>query len=227
MAVMYVISIDGACRRNGKPDCVSAGGVFIQKFVDEKCIYTDLIYSSERKSTNQRGEITALSNALAYIRQMCSVGDTVQIVTDSEYIFNTMTKEWFIGWESRGWLTAAGEPVKNADLWKSIYALHKQCSEYYDINYYHIKGHCISFGKVTANRLLDEDDSGSKLLQEIYKKYDASLATKQDTFENAQELSYRNNGFRLPDNIFRRFVVANTVVDAIATKRVDAADSQS
>ena len=26
---MLVIAIDGACRRNGKPDCVSAGGVFI------------------------------------------------------------------------------------------------------------------------------------------------------------------------------------------------------
>ena len=226
MVVMYVISIDGACRRNGKPDCVSAGGVFIQQFVDGECLYTDLMYCSEFNSTNQRGEIKALSSALAWIDMQCSWGESVQIITDSEYIFNTMTKEWFIGWESRNWLTAAGEPVKNADLWKSIYELHKQCSNI-DINYYHIKGHCISFGKVTANRLLDEDDSGSKLLQEIYKKYDASLATKQDTFENAQELSYRNNGFRLPDDIFRRFVVANTMADAIATKEVDAADSQS
>ena len=65
------------------------------------------------------------------------------------------------------------------------------------------------------------------MLQEIYSKYDVSVATKQDVFENAQELSFRNNGFRLPADIFRRFVVANTMADAIATKRVDAADSQS
>lgn len=224
---MYVISIDGACRRNGKPDCVSAGGVFIQQYEADSCIHTDVIHCCDLRSTNQRGEIKALSAALEYIIKMCSVGDTIQIVTDSEYIFNTMTKEWFIGWESRGWLTAAGEPVKNADLWRSVYELHKKCSEYYDVNYYHIKGHCISFGKVTANRLLDADDSGSRLLQEIYSKYDVSVATKQDVFENAQELSFRNNGFRLPEDIFRRFVVANTMADAIATKRVDAADSQS
>ncbi len=227
MAVMYVISIDGACRRNGKPDCVSSGGVFIQKFEADKCVDTIALARIDLNSTNQRGEIKALATALEWIKNNCGYATPIQIITDSEYIFNTMTKEWFIGWESRGWLTASGEPVKNADLWRKVYDLHKMCSEYYGVNYYHIKGHCISFGKVTANRLLDEDDSGSKLLQEIYKKYDASLATKQDTFESAQELSYRNNGFRLPDNIFRNFVVANTMADAIATKEVDAADSQS
>lgn len=223
---MYVISIDGACRRNGKPDCVSAGGVFIQKFELDKLVSTVCLSCNDFNSTNQRGEIKALATALSWIRYNCGYEAPIQIVTDSEYIFNTMTKEWFIGWSSRNWLTAAGEPVKNADLWQEVFGLYKLCG-IHDITYYHIKGHCISFGKVTAGRLLDADQSGKTLLQEIYKKYDVSVATKRDVLENAQELSFRNNGFRLPEHVFRRFIVANTVVDAIATKEVDAADSQS
>ena len=224
---MYVISIDGACRRNGKPNCISSGGVFIQTFDGDECVDTMSLACSDFNSTNQRGEMKALIAALQWLVEGVQRNAPTQIVTDSEYIFNAMTKEWFVGWESRSWLTAAGEPVKNADLWQEIAKLHKYCCHSLDVNYYHIKGHCISFGKVTANRLLDADGSGSMLLQEIYKKYDASVATKQGVFENAQELSFRNNGFRLPNHIFRRFVVANTMADAIATKEVDAADSQS
>lgn len=223
----YVISIDGACRRNGKPDCVSSGGVFIQYFNNfghfERC---GVGACYEKASTNQRGELHALLVALNYIAQETDAQDDIQIVTDSEYLFNAMTKTWFVGWASRGWLTASMEPVKNADLWMNVSNLYQTLLGR-DINYYHIKGHCISFGRVTADRLLNLDCTGNLLLQEIYKKFDESVVTKQSLFSAAQKLSARNNGFPLPEDVFRNFVVANTVADAVATKEVDAADARS
>ena len=62
---MLLISIDGACRRNGKPDCVSAGGVFIQQFDSKLNLQqTSILSNYETASTNQRGELLALLTAL-------------------------------------------------------------------------------------------------------------------------------------------------------------------
>lgn len=224
---MLVIAIDGACRRNGKPDCVASGGVFVKQYNEENTLVaTQLLSVWEVKSTNQRGELLALLKALDYI---CSSKQNAQIITDSEYLFNAMTKEWYIGWESRDWMTAAYEPVKNSDIWRSIKQVYETCinERNLDILFYHVKGHCIPFGKVTANTLLNVDPTGRALLEEVYKKYDkvASTPKTQQLLEKANELSLKNNGYTLSEEVLRDFVAANVVVDAIATKCVDAADS--
>lgn len=220
---MLIISIDGACRRNGKPDCVSSGGVFIEQYNEEVLVGTKILSNYEIQSTNQRGELLALITALDYV---WSAKQPTQIVTDSEYIFNAMTKEWFVGWENREWLTASYEPVKNSDLWREIKHAYDKCrAADIDIVFYHIKGHCIPFGKVTANTLLTKDATGQALLKEVYKKFDAAAPSKQDKLSDANELSYKNNGFYMPHDIQRHFVVINTMADAIATKCVDAADA--
>ena len=78
---MLLISIDGACRRNGKPDCVAAGGVFIQQFdKDLHLQQTSILSNYETSSTNQRGELLALLTALDHI---WSAKQSTQIVTDS------------------------------------------------------------------------------------------------------------------------------------------------
>lgn len=222
---MLIISIDGACRRNGKPNCVSAGGVFIQHF-DEglNLVQTKALSNYETKSTNQRGELVALLTALDYI---WSAKQETQIVTDSEYLFNAMTKEWYKSWQHKGWVTAIGEPVKNRDLWQAISQAYCRCvAAGIDITFFHIKGHCIPFGKVTANTLLSKDPTGCTLLQEVHLKYGSVCdTTKKDLLVHANELSERNNGFRLDSLTLRRFVVANVMADAIATKCVEAADA--
>lgn len=222
---MLVIAIDGACRRNGKPNCVSSGGIFIEQYdCDLNLVSTKILSNYEVKSTNQRGELLALLTAIDYV---WSSNQPTQIITDSEYIFNAMTKEWFVGWENRKWLTASFEPVKNSDLWCEIKHAYDKCLEAgIDIVFYHIKGHCISFGKVTANTLLVKDTTGHALLAEVYKKYDATAhTTKVDKIKDANDLSIKNNGFKLDPQKMRHFVVLNTMADAIATKCVDAADS--
>lgn len=222
---MLLISIDGACRRNGTPDCVAAGGVFIQQFdKDLHLQQTSILSNYEMSSTNQRGELLALLTALDYI---WSAKQSTQIVTDSEYLFNAMTKEWYKSWQHKGWITVIGEPVKNKDLWQEIASAYCRCEDAgIDIVFYHIKGHCIPFGKVTANTLLTKDTTGASLMAEVFIKYDmVSKTTKKDQLEQANTLSERNNGFKLTPDKMRQFVVANVMADAVATKCVEAADA--
>lgn len=219
---MLRISIDGACRRNGKPDCVSSGAMFVQYVEDGVVAETDFRATHEHNSTNQRGELHALILALT---KVVDTDKYAQIITDSEYLFNAMTKDWYVRWAGNGFKTASGDDVKNADLWKKVALLAKKCSNTgVEVSYYHIKGHCIPFGKVTADKLLSEDDTGSFLYREVAKKYDVLAPTKQDILKHAQGLSIKNNGFELDEETLKDFVVSNVVVDAIATAEVDEAD---
>lgn len=221
---MLTMAIDGACRRNGKPDCTASGGVFYYGYNTDQLYYCGTLQAYEFNSTNQRGELLALLKALDAALQFDE--ETVTIVTDSEYIFNAMTKQWYNNWHNKGWTTASGDPVKNRDIWLEIKMLADRCERQdVELLFYHIKGHCISFGRVTADNLLSRDPSGKELFEAASKKFTASAPTKQHIFDAAQVLSLRNNGYKLPDNVFKRFVVMNTVADAIATKVVDQADS--
>lgn len=220
------IAIDGACRRNGKPDCVASGGVFIQGINYDGTIAgycTKGVY--EYGSTNQRGELLALLKALKVIQTRdCEAS----IVTDSEYIFNAMTKQWYKNWQFNDWLTRDGNPVKNRDIWEQIAEYADKCErQENEVTFFHIKGHCIPFGTVTATNSLIKDPSGEELLGLVCTKFDEVAASKRVLFEKASELSAKNNGFDLDINgpVFKKWVMANVVADAIATKVVDEADS--
>jgi len=218
------IAIDGACRRNGKPDCTASGGVFIQQFDDAHSrVATKVLSAYEYNSTNQRGELLALLKALEYIY---SADMEACVVTDSEYIFNAMTKKWYDSWRNNDWCTRSGEVAKNVDIWREIAHAADKCERAeIDVTYFHVKGHCIPFGRVTADNALDRDNTGAWLHNLVQMRYDGLVPTKQKVFDAAKELSTRNNGFE-PDNaVFKKWVVANVVADAIATKVVDAADS--
>lgn len=219
------IAIDGACRRNGKPDCTAAGGVLIKGIDDNGSVVgyaTKSVY--EYYSTNQRGELLALLKALQVV---CKRKCEAQIVTDSEYLFNSMTKQWYKGWQCNSWLTRDGYEVKNRDIWERIVEYADLCEQHgLDVVYYHIKGHCIPFGAVTATKALDSDPTGEYLYNLVCEKFDTVAPTKVDAFNYASELSVKNNGFQLPitEPTLRNWVTANVVADAIATKAVEEAD---
>jgi ribonuclease HI len=225
--VRLLIAIDGACRRNGKPDCTASGGVFIQGINDDGQVVgyaTKEVH--EYGSTNQRGELLALLKALQVVyRRKCEA----QIVTDSEYLFNAMTKQWYKSWQSGSWLTRDGYGVKNKDIWVQI-AEYANGLERDDIEviFYHIKGHCIPFGTVTARNALVDDSTGEKLYKLVCDKFDAISASKRDTLDYASTLSMKNNGFPLDltGPTLKNWVTVNVVADAIATKAVDEADSR-
>lgn len=213
-----IIAIDGASRRNGKPDCLAAGGVFIKQDGTYK---TAAGYDTP--STNQRGELVGLLAALE------TMGDLdpqdVILVTDSEYLYNAIYKDWLTGWANKGWKTASGDPVKSQDLWVKIAdLLQRRRVEGYDINIYHIKGHLVSLGKVTASNILHKDPSGELLYLTIWEKYEADKLKHPDKFYNAYELFERNHGFPIDESSFKVFVVMNTVADYVAGTYCDKID---
>lgn len=214
---MLRIAIDGACRRNGKPDCVSAGGVFVQHH-DKYHVFS----VSEKQSTNQRGEMLALIKALGYVSWVL---EDAQIITDSEYLFNAAQNEWAKRWANNDWRTASGEVAKNKDLWQQIFNLTRFLEDRnVEVTYYHIKGHCITFGKVKAINALNWCNDGSFLYAAVSDKYTTDKELRAEQLEAAQVLSQKNNGFRLPNDLLKEFVVCNTVADAIATREVENAD---
>ena len=60
-------------------------------------------------------ELTAAVRALQELTEACEV----EIVTDSQYVKNGITK-WIKGWKQNGWMTAAKNPVVNRDLWEAL-----------------------------------------------------------------------------------------------------------
>lgn len=219
---MLSIAIDGACRRNGKPNCISTSGIFVLHFNDDASIKkTHYNVFMERKSSNQRGELLALLSAIEYA---FIVGESAQLITDSEYLFNALTKEWYKNWINKGWVTANGTPVKNRDIWESIVEALKQCEENnIEIIPYYIKGHLASFSKVTAFKLLRQDNTGYKLYKAIKEKIEAK-EFKYEIIEMANDLSFKNNGFVLMGKLFRHFVTLNVMADTLASLGADLLD---
>lgn len=220
---MITVAIDGASRRNGKPDCLAVGAVFVKHDV-----YYNLSSYFEQNSTNQRGELTALVNALALIeKRVKETGDSdVCLITDSEYIYNTITKGWYINWDMKGWVTAAGEPVKNQDLWRNAAAYLDQFTTVgIELSVFHVKGHLFSMGKATAASIIRTDPTGEFLYQSVRQIVIDKWDDKPDNIDNALAVFERNHGYVPPVESFTQFVIHNIVVDLYAGHMADKIDA--
>lgn len=98
---------DGACRGNPGP---GGWGVLLRYNGTEKHLW-----GGEALTTNNRMELQAAIAALDALKRPC----TVAVTTDSQYVRKGIT-EWIHNWKKRGWKTADGKPVKNADLWQQL-----------------------------------------------------------------------------------------------------------
>ena len=45
---------------------------------------------------------------------------TVTVFSDSQYVCNTLEKNWLAGWMKKNWMNASKQPVKNKDLWLQL-----------------------------------------------------------------------------------------------------------
>lgn len=86
----------------------------------------------EAQTTNNRMELLAAIMALEALKSPC----TVVLSTDSQYVQKGIG-EWLPNWIRRGWKTAAGEPVKNQDLWQRLQA----ATQPHQVQWKWVKGH--------------------------------------------------------------------------------------
>ncbi len=101
------IYTDGACKGNPGP---GGWGALLVAGTHEK-----ELFGGESNTTNNRMELKAVIEALTALTRPCEV----VVHTDSQYVQKGIS-EWIHGWKTRGWKTAAREPVKNADLWQAL-----------------------------------------------------------------------------------------------------------
>lgn len=154
MADTIYIYSDGACSGNPGPGGWAAVIIYPEGRVRE-------LGGGERPSTNNRME---MSGAIAALVAVADRPEPVKLYTDSGLLINGI-KGWIHGWKRKGWLTAAGQPVVNRDLWESLDAL--ASARKGRLSWGHVKGHAghelnercdviaVSFAKGTPVKLYD------------------------------------------------------------------------
>lgn len=134
----YRIYTDGACANNQAPGGQPGGWASV--FVGGPS------YSgADPKTTNNRMEMTAVIEGLKHTEE----GSEVTIYSDSAYVINAFTQNWFRGWEARGWKNAKGQPVENQDLWRTMRTLVQSRK----VKWVKVKGHSGDFHNEMADRL--------------------------------------------------------------------------
>lgn len=103
------INTDGACLGNPGPG--GWGALLRYGSVERE------LAGGASDTTNNRMELMAAIAALEALSGPC----VVTLHTDSQYVQKGIG-EWLPNWVRRGWKTAAGEPVKNQDLWERLLA---------------------------------------------------------------------------------------------------------
>ncbi|WDZ82683.1 ribonuclease HI [Micromonospora cathayae] len=116
---------DGACSGNPGP---GGWGVVLRYGAHER----ELSGGEPTATTNNRMELMAAIQALESLTRPV----VVRLHTDSTYVRNGITS-WLAGWQRNGWLTAAKQPVKNADLWQRLATA---CARH-QVSWHWVKGH--------------------------------------------------------------------------------------
>lgn len=158
-----LISTDGACKRNGTPECCSAGVAWVQ--TEDGKMYFKSKY--ETQSTSQRGEINGLILALQEALDVAELDEDIIIITDSEYLYNTVELGWSLKWEANHWMGAQG-PAKNSDMWAIVNDLLRKLNAPVERVFMQwTKGHLMSYTPANVKRAMREDSTGVELFTRI------------------------------------------------------------
>ena len=95
--------------------------------------YKKEISGSQKDTTNNIMELTAVIEALKLLKYPCKI----KIYSDSAYVVNAFVQGWIYNWLKKGWKTADGSPVKNKELWENLY----QFTKTHEIEFIKVKGH--------------------------------------------------------------------------------------
>jgi len=129
----FKIYTDGGCSGNPGP----GGWAYVmvqQTFQGEQVTAKDK--GSEKDTTNNRMELTAVIMALRALKTMTDVPRQAAVYTDSQYVQKGIT-EWIRNWKRNAWRTADKKSVKNQDLWMELDALANE----FPLKWEWVKGH--------------------------------------------------------------------------------------
>jgi ribonuclease HI len=137
------IYCDGACEPN--PGNAGSGVVVYRDGKLAQLWYG--LYNPN--GTNNTAELNALHQALLLAETAIAAGESVQILCDSTYAINCISK-WASGWEKKGWRKAGGE-IKNLDIIQAAYAVYTRIQD--DVQLAHVSAHVGTEGNELADRM--------------------------------------------------------------------------
>ena len=119
------IFTDGACSGNPGP----GGWAAILRYngIEKE------LSGSEKETTNNRMELTAVIEALSALKEPCEV----KLSTDSKYVCDAINQRWVYSWQAKGWRKADKKPALNVDLWEQLLPLLKT----HRVEFLWLKGH--------------------------------------------------------------------------------------
>lgn len=125
---------DGACSKNGRDGACASWAFYFPEH--------QTLSNAERvvgnTQTNQRGELTAIYEAVKVSEKSFDVLDTdLKIYTDSMYSKNCLTT-WLPNWTRNQWKTSQGNDVIHRDI---IEDTAKRLSRFKSFNITHVKAH--------------------------------------------------------------------------------------
>ena len=123
------IYTDGGCSGNQNDENLGGWGAVMEFGTACK-----EIYGSERNTTNNRMELTALLEAFKAVKKE---GQIIHVFSDSSYLMDCFRKKWYEVWQKNGWKTSAKKNVENQDLWKQLIPY----TQRHTISFYRVKGH--------------------------------------------------------------------------------------
>lgn len=215
-----LIATDGACKRNGTPQCSSIGVAWIET-EDGQLLYKSKF---ETQSTSQRGEINGLLEALRYAVEHASDEEDIIIITDSEYLYNTVMLDWCFKWRASAWVGGQG-PVKNPDLWKEVCELLDKLNvQAPRVFLQWTKGHLIHYTPGNIKQAMLVDPEGL----ELYKRISAVANRPADIQRIINDFAHQRRTHDKPvppPATCLEWAVANTMADCLAGYLVAVLDS--
>jgi ribonuclease HI len=137
------IYCDGACEPN--PGRAGSGIAVYRDGKLEQLWYG--LYSPN--GTNNTAELNALHHALLMAETAILAGQTVQILCDSTYAINCISK-WAAGWSKKGWRKTGGE-IKNLSLIQAAHAVYLRIES--QLQLIHVSAHVGTQGNELADRM--------------------------------------------------------------------------
>jgi ribonuclease HI len=137
------IYCDGACEPNpgnaGSGIAVYRDGALVQLWYG--------LYNPA--GTNNTAELNALHQALLIAETAIVAGETAQILCDSTYAINCVSK-WAAGWEKKGWRKTGGE-IKNLSIIQAAHAIYTRIES--QLQLIHVSAHVGTEGNELADRM--------------------------------------------------------------------------
>lgn len=146
---------DGGSRNHG-----NKLGQHVKK--DDKAAWAYLIINHGQKdfdsagelgATNNKMEVLGLVNGLKKLIQTGCQDQAIDVILDSKYVLDAVTKGWLTSWKRRGWKKSDGTVIKNLAEFKELDQLLPQFSR---LSFSWTKGHATNDGNNFVDQLLNQ-----------------------------------------------------------------------